>query len=282
MESPPTLADTQRLFWKLMTVPEGVATALSAPGDGAARLRAAVEAQIIDHVGLTAVERLDLYANMYFYRLHDCLAEDFRAVATVVGPEQFHNLITDYLLVHPSTHPSLRFAGRHLPQMLATHMLSARWPFVADLARLEWAILDAFDAPDARAVRHGELEAIPPSDWPAICLRLHPSVQLLDLAWAVQDVWAQVDRGKPIERPAETPTALAVWRSDFRVFHRPMSAWERAAVVCVRDGGTFGAVCESVAQMLPADDAVSTVLGGLRRWVSDGLLAPIRSIPIAP
>jgi hypothetical protein len=228
---PPRLADTQHLLWTLISAPEGAASALR--GDEA-RLRDAVEAQIVGDERLSAIARVDIYAEMYFYRLLDCLAEDFRCVRSVVGETRFHNLITDYLLAHPSTHPSLRFAGRHLPTLLETHPVSTDWPFLAELARLEWALLDAFDAADRVPLAAGALERVAPSAWPALRFALAPSVRLLDLRWAVHDVWAHVERGAPAPTPRHAAITLLVWRRDLRVFHRPIDAAERLALERVR------------------------------------------------
>ena len=272
MQHPATLAEAQRLLWRLISAPEGVRATLDTPGDTGARLRAAVEATIAGDARLSAVERLDIYAGMYFYRLCDCLADDFRAVRAVIGPARFHNLVTDYLLVHPSTHPSLRHAGRHLPQFLDTHPLADAWPFLADLARLEWAILDAFDAADAVALGEQDFEALPATAWAELRFRLVPSVRLLDLHCAVHEVWSRVDRGETPERPAATSTTLLVWRSDFRVFHRPLEPIEHAALRGVRDGETFGAICAGAAAHGDLQAVASTLLELIGRWLADGLL----------
>ena len=272
MQHPATLAEAQRLLWRLISAPEGVRATLDTPGDTGARLRAAVEATIAGDARLSAVERLDIYAGMYFYRLCDCLADDFRAVRAVIGPAQFHNLVTDYLLVHPSTHPSLRHAGRHLPQFLDTHPLADAWPFLADLARLEWAILDAFDAADAVALGEQDFEALPATAWAELRFRLVPSVRLLDLHWAAHDVWSRVERCETPARPATTSTRLLVWRSYFRVFHRPLEPLEYAALRRVQDGETFGAICDDATAHGDLEAIAPALLQLVGRWLADGLL----------
>jgi hypothetical protein len=273
MSRPPTLAETQRLFWTLVSAPEGVDATIARPDAEAARLRAALDAQIEGDDRLSAIERLDIYANMYFYRLRDCLAEDFPVLQAVVGEVRFHNLITDYLLAHPSRHPSLRYAGRALPTWLAGQPLTEEWPFLVDLARLEWAILDAFDAANSRPLTEGDLERVPPADWPALRLRMTPSVQLLDLGWAVHDTWRRVDRDEPPGTPTHAPTPIIVWRREFRVFHRPTDALERDALDVIRAGEAFGVLCERVGAAVGEAAAATTALGLIRQWLADGLLA---------
>src|SRR5689334_13525809 len=133
----PNLAQTQELFWRLIRAPEGVEAAVAELG-ARAELPLGLEAWIQGDERLGAVARLDVYANMYFCRLLECLAEDFPALHAMIGHESFHRLAADYLAAHPSRSPSLRVLGRALADFLDHHALSDAWPFAADLARFEW------------------------------------------------------------------------------------------------------------------------------------------------
>ena len=142
----PTLADTQQLLWRLIAAPEGVAAALAADSDRGGTLTAALQCTVRGDARLSAVERLDIYANMYFFRILDVLKEDYPATCALLGDVAFHNIVTDYLLSHAPTHFSIREAGRHLPAVLAAHAAASIHPSAADLARFERALNDAFDA----------------------------------------------------------------------------------------------------------------------------------------
>jgi hypothetical protein len=263
----PSLQQTQQLLRKLITAPEGVAAGLArlGPLDGA-RARALVAGD----ERLSAVERLDIYANMYFYRLRDALAEDFGAVCTVVGQDNFHNLVTDYLIAHPPSHFSLRYAGRNLPAFLLRHPLLRHWPYLADLARLEWAILDAFDAADAAVLEPSTLTAVPAERWPALRFQLTPSLRLLQLEWPADEVWEQVQRKETPAAPARTAVSVRVWRQDLRVYHRRIDTAERAALTAIRGAASFADVCEEITACEGGADRVFALL---QTWLADGLLS---------
>jgi hypothetical protein len=265
--SAPTLAQTQQLLWKLITTPEGAAAGLTqlGPADGV-RARALVAGD----ERLSALERIDIYADMYFYRLRDALAEDFAAVSAVVGEDNFHNLVTDYLIAHPPSHFSLRYAGRDLPPFLFHHPLSRRWPYLADLARLEWAILDAFDAPDAAVLPPTTLAAVPPESWPALRFQPTPSLRVLQLEWPVDEVWKEVQREETPKVPARAAVSVRVWRQDLRVYHRRIDAAERVALGAVQDAASFADVCEQIATY---DVRVDRAFALLQAWLDDGLLS---------
>jgi hypothetical protein len=265
----PGLAEVQQLLWKLITAPEGAVGALRAL-QPAERRRA--EALIRTHGELSAVARLDIYANMYFFRIRDSLREDFPALRAVIGDERFHNLITDYLLRHPSSHFSLRYAGQHLPAFVAEHGLLQRWPYAADLCRLEWAILDAFDAAGASAVSAASLTAVPQDHWPELRFCLVPSARLLTLSWPVDEIWKQCQSGEGPVEPQSKPVHLRVWRQGLQVFHRRIDGAEVAALQAVASGASFAAVCECIATQGGDITNAERALELLGSWLSDELL----------
>ena len=129
-----------------------------------------------------------VYAHAYFARLHDALRDDFGALARRSAPTAFHDLVLLYLMAHPPARPSLRHAGARLAGLLArsrAEFFRARWPFAADLAPLEWAIADVFDARTRRVLVREELAAVAPeAGRPA--LRLVPRCACSTFAWPVQ------------------------------------------------------------------------------------------------
>jgi hypothetical protein len=273
--SGPGLEQTQRLLWQLITAPEGAAA-------GLARLTAServmAESLVRGNRRLPALERVDIYADMYFYRLRDCLKDDFPAVCAVVGERDFHNLITDYLLAHPPSHFSLRQAGRHLPAFVREHPLSASWPYLGDLARFEWSILEAFDAADAPPLELAALTAITAEQWPELRFELTPSLQLLALSWPVRDIWQRTQCGDSPGQIHPQPTPLRVWRQAFRVFHCSIGAAETTALTAIARGTPFAAVCAEVLECCGGSDATDQVVGLLRQWLADGLLTGCATI----
>ena len=87
------LVDTQARFAALVTARDSVAEIAARDGDA----RAAVDAMVVGDARLSAVERLDVYASMYFVRIHDVLRGEYARTVAVVGGEAFHGLVTDYL-----------------------------------------------------------------------------------------------------------------------------------------------------------------------------------------
>jgi hypothetical protein len=234
------LKKTQRLLWRLITAPEGVDKALR---KNPAKLP-------VEKTGrMSAAERLDIYANMYFFRILDSLKDDFSRVLEKIGETSFHNLITDYLLAHPPTHWSLRYAGRRLPAFLKKHPLGRKKPNLSDLARFEWEILEAFDAHDADLLREEDLRAIPPKAWPKLKLKLAPAFRFGRL------------EGKP----------TAIWRKDFKVLFRKIDPTEESLLKKIKKGEPF----EKWGAFAAKKKSPMAVTNYLRTWIQDGFFSKI-------
>jgi len=217
---------------------------------------------------LGAAERVEIYGRMYCGRLIAALAEDFPQVATALGPARFDAVAHRYLARHPSTHPSLRHAGGAFPVFLAELPADAVPPGVADLARLEWARVAVFDAPDERPLTLARLRAQPAERWPDLRLRPIAALRVLEAGYPVH-AWPEEGT------PARAATVLRVWRKGFVAYTAAMDALEATALGSVRAGCSFAATCEALARLVPAERAAADAAGLVLRWVEDELLAEI-------
>jgi hypothetical protein len=268
---PTNLKKLQSLLYRLITAVSGVAEGLAAERDlGAGGL----DAIVLGDDRLSAEARVDIYANMYFYRILDALKEDFPATLAVLGDDSFHNLVTGYILEYPPTEPSISHCGRFLADYLRDHPMRERAPFVADLAKLERSVVEVFQAPDALALNPDSLRAIAPQDWPAMKLRLQPAAQILALDWRVSELLRAVEEHREWKAAEHDAVKVLVWRRNTRVFYRDLEKAEADALEAVSRGAPFAEICEVVARSTKDPDPAAAMNQMLARWLSDRLLAP--------
>jgi len=272
------LGRLQRRLWRLISEPEGVAAALAAEEETDAGLSRLLRSDR----DLAPEDRLSVYAKAYFLRIQDCLRRDFGALARALGPAAFHDLVKSYLIAEPPAHPSLRYAGRNLARFLETEpfasIFARRCPYSADLARLESALTDAFDAVDAPVLVREDLAAVAPEAWASLRLRMSPSLSVLSLAWPVHAVRERFDRegetetweAPPALEPAETH--VRIWRHEEKVYHRAIPALEAELLRVLQRGEEFGALCERVAGEVGEGAAAAQAARLLESWLSAGLL----------
>lgn len=273
------LRRVQELFWRLITAPEGVRPAveeMARSGSAAAP----VDDLFVGDSGLPAVERLDIYANMYFFRLLDCIGEDYPKTRAAIGADRFHNLITDYLLRHPSGNPSLRHLGRHLPGFIAAHSLAKDRPWLADLARLEWARTEVFDAPDAAPLTREDLGRLAPEAAGEARFTFVPAFDLLRFDYDAARIWHALDglaEGEEGTAAAgatpRKPTAVRVWRNDCVVYHKSLADEETRCLVLARQGEPLARLCQGAAAGRSLARATQRVGGMIQGWIDDGILA---------
>jgi hypothetical protein len=231
-----------------------------------------LEALVRGDERLSAAERIDIYTNAYFYRMLECLGEDFPATLAAVGTDNFADLVKEYLLEHPPTEPSILYAGLYLADFLNDHPLAERWPFIADLARLERAALDVFHAADASALALETLNAVPSEEWPALRLRTHPAVEIVHSEWRIADVLHTVEQGREWTAPEHAGTSVLVWRQNALVNYRNLEPVERDALAIVAKGASFAAACEAVAVGVEEPDRVTLIGQLMARWLADGII----------
>ncbi len=251
------------------------ARAVTAPNSGSAR---DVVAGLRSDLGIPASERLRVYANAYFARIHDVLREDYTALHAAIGADAFHDLAKLYLMAHPSRSFSLRFAGARLPDFLrgpVAEPFSRRWPFAADLAELEWALVDVFDVPDAPPLQRAALAGLSPDAWSELRFALVPAHRLLALEWPVQRIRDAASAGDPIPSLEPCASKLLIHRREELVFKRTLSDTELVALERIRAGHDFGSVCAAVAERIGEGAAAGFTLACLEVWLSEGLIAAL-------
>ena len=266
------LARIQRRFYELIVAPEGVRAGVAALGLGSRE----VEEMITGDARLSAVERLDLYAHMYFFRLRDILVTDYPKVVTVLGDERFHNLCVDYLHACPPRSASVRELGDQLPGFLSKNALAKERPWLADLARLERARLEIFDGfADAQTTTLETVRSISPEELATLPLKWIPARMVIECDYDIAALWRELEDGRSIvdRRPLRETRAIQVWRQGVSVYHRTLDDDERDVLPRIGRGEPFGLVCEHLAALHGDEAAARRAFELLARWVVDGLLA---------
>lgn len=135
---------------------------------------------------LTSFERLEIYNRQYWFRVLDCLYDDYPGLRTIVGERKFMKLARAYLTRYQSDSYTLRDLGNRLEQFLREEpdWSAPREDLALDMARFEWAQVVAFDGPSKPPVTQDDILDTPPSK---LKLGLQPYLSLLELDFAVDD-----------------------------------------------------------------------------------------------
>jgi len=206
---------------------------------------------------LTASKQIEIYREQFFLRHLEVLRDDFRALEHLLGDEGFGALARAYLAAHPPSSFTLRDLGAHVVSFVAS---AAPWnedPFVADVARVEWAFVEAFDAPDDAAIEAASIAAIPEAAWPAARIALQPSMQRLALEHPAHDYRILARTSADAESllalatlapPEPRPTHVVVYRAAGALLCLDVEPSAFALLEELARGATLGDACERVAR----------------------------------
>jgi|HubBroStandDraft_6_1064221.scaffolds.fasta_scaffold430534_2 hypothetical protein len=250
----PSLYEVQRLFWESVAVQPGRDS-----------IAPAFVRLVRGYDDTDRKTRIGVYADAYFLRLRDVLGEDFPRVAALLG-DRFDEVVKGYLEAFPSRWPSVRRLGHALSEFLRRRTDTPKC--LADLAELEWARIEVFDAPDAECATIEDFVSIPAEAWPALRFSAIPAIKILRAQYPVHHLWS----GERSLEVTAGETSLRVWRAnDCRVFHALMDKRESAAIQKMISGAPFAAICETFAD-LPEAVAAQESAALLVRWIEDGII----------
>ncbi len=214
MMSSPPLATLQAWFAAVTTNPRGVEAGI-ADAERGISLGADNELGLLRLVtkgpALSALDRLAIYHAGYHARLVECLLDDYPAVAHWLGEDEFAALARSYIFANPSRSPSLNRFG----ERFAEHCRGqpGTWgAFAADLARLEWAIVEAIHAPSPAPLDRSVIFGVPEDAWATTQLVPSPSLRLVRSEYPVNDYYVAFREGSDPDPPSRAASATAVLR----------------------------------------------------------------------
>ncbi len=262
------LAELQRQFaGAIMTSPD-LATAKAA--------RQTVGAIVKPNSRLMAMDRFEIYRDSYWARILGCFADDYPGLRGILGQRAFDRLAKAYLLERPSESFTLRNLGSSLNKWLAANReyCGDHFSLALDMARLEWAQVEAFDGARIDPVGAGDLNA----GAERLRFGLQPHLSLLALRHPVDHLRLQLVEFEDSRRQQSAAVKkfgvrervfLSVHRPEFTVYYRRLAASEFRILTALREGATLGEAVEGVrvgAEEIRAWFAAWAQLGWLTRY----------------
>ncbi|HEY9840421.1 MAG TPA: DNA-binding domain-containing protein [Candidatus Obscuribacterales bacterium] len=206
--------------------------------------------QLVPIRQLSATEALDIYRRDYGARLSELLDERFAAIAFILGPEPFAALAWEFLGQHRSQHYDLGAFGQAFPAFLTAHPLSAEFPFLAELARLELASYELFHAPVTPA---GDLTLFEQAPDPGrLRFELIAPLRLFASAWPLRELWKLRHQQTEPVLPEPTPQFLILYKNHQGVRTSLLSAAQFQLLQGLEQGLTLAAALDPLPQDAPA------------------------------
>lgn len=136
----------------------------------------------------------EIYRNNYRQALLRALAQSFPVVEQLVGEGFFRAMAQDYLELTPPTSRLLRDYGESFAEFIGRFGPAAPVPYLADVARLEYVLVQAFYASDEADDPTGNLTALGVESQ----LRWRGSTQLIRSLYPIVSIWQAHKTGEDL------------------------------------------------------------------------------------
>ncbi len=231
---------------------------------------------IVNTQQVSADTRLMIYADAYRSRLLEALEASYPALKEYLGDEAFYHLGHEYLDCYPSTFRSIRWFGDKLPDYLQVHAEYHEYPYLAELARVEWIMSLVFDAEDCEILTADDLLQLPAEAWENLQIAFTPSVHVLSLSSNVVQIWRALTDDEEVPEPEyyEQPLHWVFWRNE--LINQYLSVIADEASVMNNKNMTFTFLCENFCQEMEEEQAVMRAASLLRKWIDNGMIRNIK------
>ncbi|HEX3598116.1 MAG TPA: DNA-binding domain-containing protein, partial [Polyangiaceae bacterium] len=232
---------------------------------------------------LAARERLELYRFGYRARLIECLDDDYPILARTLGEAAFERLATEYIERFPSRSPSLNAFGRRMSEHCLIADLGERGPFrafFAELARLEWALVEIIHAKEPPPFDLTALKAIPVERWGSARLLRSEAVRVLHFEYPVNRYYqsSRTEDAHP-ELPSPSSSATAVYRRGLRLWRMDLTPAMTRVLDALLDGVTIeeslGRIGVDESEPAALAEAERSVMVWFSEWMQGGFFAGI-------
>jgi hypothetical protein len=213
--------------------------------------------------GSDPARRFGVHRNNVVASLVDALGDTYPVLRTLVGDAFFDAMAAVFVRRHPPRSRVLAEYGAELPAFVEAFDPARPVPYLADVARLEWARVRAFHAADGAAVGRDAVErALARAGARAgeLRLTLHGSVSVVASSHAVLSIWSAHQCGAGLEGvDPDVAEQVLVLRDGLEVRVLLLGAADAACISALARGEAIGQAAAAGLAASPAFDLAAAL-----------------------
>jgi hypothetical protein len=215
---------------------------------------------VSDPRGKSAERRYNIYRNNVIVSLIDALAAIFPATLRITGPEFFRAMARFHIRATPPSSPLLFEYGHDFPAFIERYEYARDMPWLADVARLERAWLDAYHAADEPPLAKEALSQVPPELLGCLRFRRHPAARLVCSNYPVVDIFNANRSDAAVGKiAAATAQSALITRPAFDVELRGLPKDAEVFLSRLLEGGSLEVAAASAFEVSSEFDLASTI-----------------------
>jgi len=237
---------------------------------------------MVEHIestpAMSASDRLDIYGSAYNLRLKEAITTDYDKLHGYLGDEQFDQLMDCYIEKYPSHTTNLRYFSINMPDLLQEQAPFNQFPVLAELARIEFAFANSFDAESTDVSTIDDLATIAPEQWGTLTFEFQKSVELLSINTNSFAIWKALSNEEtpPEAEQLDHPVKWVIWRrADLVSHYRPISLAEAQTMQLAMQGKNFAELCEALLDFYSEEETPLKAITFLQSWIQDEQLSAL-------
>ncbi len=211
---------------------------------------------------LSASQQLAIYRGSVYGTLTRALTEIFPVVERCVGKVFFEAMASRFIDQVPPRSHSLDDIGEDFPEFVDNFEALSNYPYLGDVARLEWFWHRAFHAADDDALRAESLQRVPSDNYDELRFIPRHSLHCIRSEYPVLDIWRN---NRPPYSDAEVDLlkggqTIVLWREGYDVCVATVSETEWELIDAIKNGLSLGTICQQ-AESKRGTDIMLAALG---------------------
>ncbi len=205
---------------------------------------------------MSAEARLRVYRHHIAHSLGGALATTFATVHALVGEAFFRSMAQRFIGQTLPAQPVLAEYGANFPVFVADYEPAASLPYLADVARLDWALNVAFHSPAARRLTATDLAGIASEQLPSLSLAVPEGATLIGSRYPLDRIWNAAQPGAPadtVDVGEGRADLLVLRRSDDAAFI-VLAAGEAAFAAALVEGESLEGAAKEASHADPSFD----------------------------
>ncbi len=205
----------------------------------------------LDKIRVSLPERLNIYYNNTLLGLTDILAGTYPVLQKIVGNGFFETISRDYIETHAQSTGNRHKYGAMLNKFLSSYQPVEEWPYLPDIAAIEWAYFQAEIADDALTIDFNDLTTLIPEQ-PDFVLSPHPGVHYVDQRFNALEIWQEHQKNEiEVITLQEKLQTILIWRDQKNVvLLKEISTSLKKLLILCKEGKRFADAMSQVGHQL--------------------------------
>ncbi len=150
----------------------------------------------IEQNGLTSKQRIQIYQNNVFFTLTAALKSIYPTIHQILAEPSFLAIAHHYIVRYPSNFGDISSFGMHFGKFLANSLATKSFPYLKEIANLEWAYHEVFHEEEVEYFELNKLKTVSAEKYSQIKFNLNPACRLLSCKYPILSIWQYYQQQK--------------------------------------------------------------------------------------